>query len=110
MKLFLALILTFLVLADFTSASVLELGESSICESISSCDDVDLHKESNKEHEDENHEHHCHCHTGHSHSAVTYRVGKSFKAIQRKSLVKYPHFKQGKLQNYHSEIIRPPIA
>lgn len=110
MKFLLALFLAFSVLADFTAASVGDLEEDSICESITDCNDVDLHNESDKDHKSENHKHHCHCHTGHSHIAVCYILNGAFGAIHHKISFKHPLFKLGKLQNYHSEIIRPPIA
>lgn len=110
MKLFLIFILTFSILADFTSASVIEIDSSSICESSLSCADVDLHQETNSEHKEENHNHHCHCHTGHAHTAIAYKVFSSFKAVEFKLSLKYPPFKQGDLQNFNSNIKRPPIS
>lgn len=110
MKLFLALILIFSTLADFTSASVIDLENTSTCKSSTSCDDVDLHQESDREHEEENHEHHCHCHTGHSHTAVNYFASMSVKPVLNQTKSKYPLFQNGKTQNYHSDVIRPPIA
>ena len=110
MKVFLFFILTFTVCLDFTAASVIDLNSSSDCEGISTCNDVDLHAESNQDHENENHEHHCHCHKGHSHSAITYTVENTFKPSPLKSSIRYPFLQKGQLQNYFPETVRPPIA
>lgn len=110
MKIFLALIFIFSIFADFTSASVVNLENTSICKSSTSCDDVDLHQESDREHEEENHEHHCHCHTGHSHTAVNYYTSASVKPVSIQTKSKYPLFQNSQTQNYHSDVIRPPIA
>ncbi len=110
MKLFLVIMLIFSTLADFTSASVIDLENASIGKSSTSCNDVDLHQESDREHEEENHEHHCHCHTGHSHTAVNYLTSASAKPVFNQTKLKYPLFQNSKTQNYHYDVIRPPIA
>lgn len=110
MRLFVVFILTFSVLSDFTAASVIEIGISTFCEVDFASADIDLHQETNRDHNEDSHNHHCHCHFGHTHSALNYRFRNVIKTIPFKFYVKYPIYKQGKLQKYHSEINRPPIA
>ncbi len=107
MRLLLSLFLVFTVLADFTSASSFEIADENVCERLN-CDDVDLNNEHNEDHDDGNDQHKCQCHMGHSHTAVVYR-SNLLEPLNTKAATKYPYFKQGKLQHYHSKIIRPPI-
>lgn len=110
MKLLLAIVLIFSIFSDFASASIANLENTETCKSPTSCDGVDLHQESDREHKEENHEHHCHCHIGHYHTALNYFTSVSVKPILKQTKSKYPLFQNGKTQNYHSDVIRPPIA
>ncbi len=108
MKLILTFLLSFSTLADFTS--FLEVRDASGCQSYSSCEDIDLHGESSKEHEKDGHQHHCHCHVGHSHAALSYFFEDLAGPILEIENSKVFFFDIGKTENYQFDLIRPPIV
>lgn len=111
MKILLLFVLTFSILADFTSASIAEI-ESSNCEAFVGCVDTDLHSTSDKNQKSESNDHHSHCHLGHSHNVIMESsiVGMPMLPIKNKESILYPLFSMGKPQNYNSDINRPPIS
>ena len=110
MKKLLILTLIFFTFSDFSSAGLLGLQDSSTCLDYSTCDDIDLHQESNRDHEQEGHEHHCHCHVSHFHYAIVdFSKHVAIPAIKQ-ARPKYNFSKNGKTQNFNSDLIRPPIA
>ena len=111
MKLLFSALLCTILLSDFVSASYdYEITTGSNCESISSCENVDLHNSDETSHEHNEKNHHCHCHAGHSHIAVISFVNAKGGIYQHIEKTKFPAFNNKNIKNYVSEIIRPPIT
>lgn len=109
MKLLIALVGIFSILTNFSTLSLLNIKDNTLCESLSKCDNVDFHSESSQDHESENHKHHCHGHNVQFSNASITNTKKLLRLIPYDSYVNFIQFKIGKLQNYQSEINRPPI-
>ncbi len=102
-------IVLFSVFIDF-SAPLFNGNELlSNCDDVVQCYDLDYHADTDSSSHDDQ-EKHCHCHSGHSHIAVVYTCEDSSELNLNQKQAKYPNLLNGKPQNYHSDVIRPPIV
>lgn len=109
MKIFIVFLLTFSILADFSSSTHEAEETVTICDSYNVCQDVDFHDDS-AEHNNSDDCDHCHCHAGHVHTAVLETAITSLNSLSRPNYVQYPIYLKFQVSDYNSEVTRPPIA
>lgn len=109
MKLFVIIFIVASVFADFSQALVAGKVFGTNCQSESYCQDTDFHQDSTKNHHDETHKSES-CHQGHSHLVVESNPIVLGTISPTSLKLSFLQFNVSKVQNYHSIIIRPPIA
>lgn len=109
MKFFLILFIATSIFADFTSAVVASDVISTNCQSESYCQDSDLHQSSSTNQHNESHKNEP-CHQGHIHLVIECSEVALTTTSQYLLDANFLSFNVSKIQNYQSNIIRPPIA
>lgn len=110
MKIVLALLLMFSVLADFSVASYDMASCESACAEASVCADDHLAGHDSDHGADSNSGHGCHNHAGHSHVAIINASINDLNSNVSALSVKFPKHKSNNLSLFLNEISRPPIS
>ena len=110
MKILLTFLLIFTIFADFSSASCCDAEVAASCDSYSVCSESDIHS-NEAEHTSNNQEsEHCHCHVGHMHSGLLTLAISSIVPASKSILNPFSRYQSNYLNDFHSEINRPPIS
>lgn len=108
MNVFLAMIVLFSIVTDFTSASISRIEDPFVSEQFLSCTDIDLHDANGQDHEQDD-DLHCHCHSGHFHTVVIYKSKDFPNPIATQNKIKYFTLNASETNGYQADHIRPPI-
>ena len=110
MKIVLTFLLIFTVFADFSSASCCDAEVVANCDSYSMCSDSDIHSDDAKHAGNNQESEHCHCHVGHMHSGLLTLATYSVNPVIKNIFNEFSIYQSNYLNDFHSEINRPPIS